>query len=115
MWSLMLYRLLLCAESVYFGPDNFTGCVEFVLGVCNIVAALSLDAFRSLLITIVSHNTSTQLALVQYTHKSHSSLTMCTPLALFIILSPPRQLIMLAPADNAPSVERQLFNEEDKE
>ena len=27
-----------------------------------------------------------------------------------IVLSPPRQLIMLAQADNAPSVERQLYN-----
>ena len=76
-----------------------------------IVAAPSIDAFRSDS-SLVSYNTSTQLALVQCTHKSHRSL-LYTPLALFIVLSPPRQLIMLAPADNAPSVERQLFNEEE--
>ena len=26
-------------QKVYFGPDNFTGCVEFVLGVCNDVSS----------------------------------------------------------------------------
>ena len=36
--SRMLYRLLF-VQKVYFGPDNFTGCVEFVLGVCNDVSS----------------------------------------------------------------------------
>ena len=45
--------------------------------------------------TLVSHNPSTQLALVQCTHKSQT--TLHPTIALFIVLSPPRQLIMLRP------------------
>ena len=33
--SRMLYRLFFCVQKVYFGSDDFTGCVEFVFGVCN--------------------------------------------------------------------------------
>ena len=36
--SRMLYRLFF-VQKVHFGPDNFTGCVEFVLGVCNDVSS----------------------------------------------------------------------------
>ena len=60
--------------------------------------------------SLVSHNPSTQLALVQCTHISHRLSTLHPTIALFIVPSPPRQLIMLAQADNAPSVERQLYN-----
>ena len=37
--SRMLYIYCFFVQKVYFGPDNFTGCVEFVLGVCNYVSS----------------------------------------------------------------------------
>ena len=32
-----MLRVMLCSRLRYFGPDDFTGCVEFVLGACNYV------------------------------------------------------------------------------
>ena len=42
-------------------------------------------------------------------HTQIAQTTLHPTIALFIVLSPPRQLIMLAQADNDPSVERQLY------
>ena len=75
-----------------------------------IITAPSLEAFRSRLITSQPKSINPTRTRTRSMHTQIAQTTLHPTIALFIVLSPPRQPIMLAQADNAPSVERQLFN-----
>ena len=42
-------------QKVYVGPDNFTGCVEFVLGVCNDVSSNCYKYSSTMDVSIISN------------------------------------------------------------
>ena len=75
-----------------------------------IITDPSLDAFRSRLITSQPYSINPTRTRTRSMHTQIAQTTLHPTIALFIVMSPPRQPIMLAQADNAPFMERQLLN-----